>query len=67
MKVKTTFQWTRTCSAIPGPINVPAGAPVEVRDGVYWVKPDHFFSDLIVYHDAVHYGCRVQPDNVEPS
>lgn len=64
MTVKTSFKWRRPCSCIPWPIEIPAGAPVEKRNGLYWVKPYHF-SDMIVRHDAVHYGCLVSPDNVQ--
>jgi len=66
MKVKRAFLWHRTCSCIPGPINIAAGAPVEFRainDGEYWVDPS-YFTDSIIKHDSVHYGCRVAPNNV---
>ena len=65
MKIKNAFQWHRQQSAIPGPIEIPAGAPVEYTAGVYWVEPSFFPKDSIQQHDALHYGCRVDPDNVD--
>jgi len=64
MSVKAAFQWNRSCSCIPGAIDIPAGAPVEQKAGGYYVSPS-FFDDAIVKHDAVHYGCRVDPNNVD--
>jgi len=64
MKVKNAFHWTRSCSCVPGGIDISAGAPVELHKGTYYVSPSHF-SDSIVRHDAIHYGCIVMPDNVE--
>lgn len=64
MKVKKAFVWNRTCSCIPGGIEIPAGAPVGIQNKEYWVHPN-FFQDAIVKHDAIHYGCRVAPDNVD--
>lgn len=64
MTVKNAFQWIRNFSA-GGPIDIPAGAPVEwhAENKAYYVQPA-FFSGAIERHDAVHYGCRVEPDNV---
>lgn len=66
MRVKTSFQWHRNFSA-GGPVKVEAGAPVEwhVKNKCFYVKPNYFEPDSILRHDAVHYGCRVRPDNVE--
>jgi hypothetical protein len=65
MKVtKHAITWERNFSAT-GAVVVPAGAPVEFieRDNQYFVQPS-FFDDKILRHDAAHYGCRVDPDNV---
>ena len=69
MKVKNAFQWNRSCSCIPGGIEIPAGTPIEYQNihgggGGYWVDPS-FFQDDSVKHDAVYYGCRVAPENVD--
>ena len=66
MKTKKEFTWNRSCSCLPrnqAKVVIPAGAPVEERDGQFYVCPS-FFSDAIVRHDAIHYGCRVKADNV---
>lgn len=56
--------WERQFSAT-GAVVVPAGAPVEFikENSQHYVKPS-FFDDKILRHDAAHYGCRVDPDNV---
>jgi hypothetical protein len=65
LKVKNAFEWHRPYSAIPGPITIPAGAPVEWNEKNKWfyVKPSFFNG--IVRHDAIYYGCRVDNNNVE--
>jgi hypothetical protein len=65
MKTKESFSWARTFSST-GSIEVPAGAPVEYNaiNKAYYVKPT-YFSNLIHQHDAIHYGCRVDPANIE--
>ena len=67
MKVKNAFKWGRSYSAIPGPIDIPAGAPVEwnEKNKCFYVIPSYFDGNGILKHDAVHYWCRVEPDNVE--
>jgi len=64
MKTKNAFSWNRGFSAIPGAITIPTGAPVEKRDGDYFIVPS-FFRGAIERHDATYYGCRVKPENVE--
>jgi hypothetical protein len=70
MKVKNAFQWHRGYSAIPGPVEVPAGAPVEFnkKNNQHYVKPGFFRNQgmLIEAHDATYHGCPVASDNVEP-
>jgi len=65
MKTIRPITWTRTFSA-GGPIEIPAGAPVEwhPKNKCYYIAP-RYFSGSIEHHDAVHYGCRVEPDNVD--
>lgn len=63
-RVKQAFQWRRSFSAMPQPVEIPAGAPVELSQGAYWVQPVHF-GDEILRHDAAYHGCPVTPDNVE--
>jgi hypothetical protein len=66
MQVKQDFVWERVFAAGQAEIRhvtIPAGAPVELRDGCYWVAPGHF-RDGILHHDAACHGCRVAPDNV---
>lgn len=65
MKTKEAFSWERVFSA-GGSIEVPAGAPVEYHAGnkTYYVQP-RFFNSIILQHDAIHYGCRVDPSNIE--
>lgn len=71
LRTKRVITWNRSYSAIPGPIVIPAGAPViqgPAADGtpdLYWVKPAFFKDDALVRHDATTHGCRVDPDNVE--
>lgn len=64
--VKNSFEWTRPFSAMPGTVHIEAGAHVELEDGRFYVSAAHFASKgmLIETHDASHYGCLVQPDNV---
>jgi len=64
MKTKRAITWLRTSSAS---IEVPAGAPVEysIKNNNFYIRPA-FFEDAILRHDAMHYGCNVEPDNVEP-
>ncbi len=66
MKVKKAFQWRRRFSAIPGPIDIPAGAPVHKSKGLFWLVPSFFDakSQSVEHSDAEHYGCEVAPDNV---
>jgi hypothetical protein len=65
MKVKKAFVWYRGFSSI-ATVDVPAGAPVEwnEKNKCHYVIPS-FFPGVITQHDAIHYGCRVAPDNVE--
>lgn len=44
---------------------VPAGSPVEVLDGRFFVKPSVFPKDSMMRHDATYYGCIVDPKNVK--
>ena len=64
MKTKAAFTWPRGFSST-GPLEVPAGAPVEWHEAnkCFYVKPS-FFEGAILQHDAEHYGCRVDADNV---
>jgi hypothetical protein len=64
MKTKKAFEWARGYSAIPGTITIPAGAPVEKRNGDYFITPARFPEGSILRHDATYYGCRVQPENI---
>jgi hypothetical protein len=57
MKVKSSFQWLRHS------IEVPAGTPVELREGSFLVKSE-IFSDISVRYDAWKNGCRVESDNI---
>jgi hypothetical protein len=63
MKVKSEFDWNRSNSALVGAVKIPAAAPVELRNGTYFVQPD-FFTDDTMKHDATYYGCPVNPNNV---
>ena len=67
MKTIRPITWVRNFSA-GGPIEIPAGAPVEWHDKnkCYFIDPNYFESP-IERHDAVHYGCRVESDNVDHS
>jgi hypothetical protein len=67
MKVQYAFKWIRNFSADPDPIEIPAGAPVEYsfKNKQHYIKPEFFKANSILYHDATHYGCRVDEDNVE--
>ena len=64
METKHAMVWERKFSAT-GHVIVPAGAPVEFSEmnNQHYIRPS-FFDDKILRHDAVHYGCRVKPDNV---
>ena len=64
MVTKYAIVWERKFSAT-GRVIVPAGAPVEFseKNNQHYVQPS-FFDDKVLRHDAVHYGCRVDPDNV---
>jgi hypothetical protein len=66
MKTKHTLTWERIFSAA-GPVEVPAGAPVEwnEKNKTYYVQPAFFQSNSIMVHDATHYGCRVALNNVD--
>ena len=67
MKTKNAFIWGRHFTGhsvkVAG-IEIPEGAPVELKDGTYFVKPSFFKSGTIEHHDAVYHGCRVNPENV---
>ena len=65
MKVKNDFEWHNTFSVIAESIIIKAGAPVQKSANEYFVHPRYFPVDSIARHDAMYYGCRVQPDNVE--
>jgi hypothetical protein len=69
LKVKEPFIWPRGCSCLPresAQVLIPAGAPVgwNKKNQQHYVKPSFFKDDAIVRHDAVYYGCRVNPNNV---
>jgi hypothetical protein len=68
MKTLRPIEWYRAHSCIPGPVMVPAGAPVDLdtKDNQHYVSAGFFRSRgmLIEAHDATFYGCRVSPDNV---
>lgn len=66
MKTKKSFLWHRSYSAFPGDIEIPAGTPVQYFRGQWWVHPIQFPAGSIEQHDALHYGCRVESNNVEP-
>ena len=65
MRVKEAFVWHRSFSA-DDKMDIPAGAPVEwsEKNRCYYVVPS-FFQGEITRHDATHYGCRVEENNVE--
>lgn len=67
MKTKNSFVWERHFTghsvALAG-IEIPAGAKVEKKDGVFYVVPSFFKAGTIEHHDAVYYGCKVNPENV---
>lgn len=68
MKTIREFVWPRGCSCLPreeAQVTIPAGAPVREYNGEFYVEPSFFKDDEIVRHDALFYGCRVSPDNVE--
>jgi hypothetical protein len=67
MKVKYAFKWIRNFSADSDPIEIPAGAPVEYsfKNKQHYVRPEFFSKSPILHHDATHYGCRVDEDNIE--
>ena len=67
LKVKSTFIWKRSFSAIPDGIEVKAGAIVENTKNGLFVSPRYFleeYKDSILYHDAEYHGCHVLADNV---
>jgi hypothetical protein len=71
MKVKSAFVWHRNFSSIET-VDVPAGAPVHWHEEnkFHYVTASFFHVPgtqgvSITEHDAIHYGCRVAPDNVE--
>ena len=68
MKTKYEFFWSRNFSALPSEeakVLIPAGTPVEKLMGnQYFIISSFFKDDPIVYHDATHYGCRVDEKNV---
>jgi len=46
---------------------VPPGTACEwnTKNQCYYVKPRFFPSGSIRRHDAVHYGCRVEAENIK--
>lgn len=65
MKTKREIKWRRVFSAIPGDITIPAGSPVVKEGTSFWVNSNIFKGKPIERHDAIYYGIRVDPDNVE--
>ena len=67
MKVKKAFTWHRSFSALPDAVEVPAGATAHFskKCDCFFVDPGNFPEGSIEKHDAIHYGCRVDPDNLE--
>lgn len=65
MRTKEAFQWKRIFSA-GGSVEVPAGVLVDyhAQNKCYYVRPSEF-SNTILQHDAIYYGCRVDPANIE--
>jgi hypothetical protein len=68
MKTNKDIVWERNFSA-DGPITIPAGAPVERgtgrTEGMFFVKPEFFKDNGVLFHDAAYYGCRVTIEDVE--
>ena len=70
-RTKRAIQWYRSYSVIPGPIDIPSGAPVvkapaaDGTPGLFWIDDKFFKDDCILRHDAATHGCRVYPENVE--
>jgi hypothetical protein len=71
MKVKKAFVWHRNFSSIET-VDVPAGAPVHWHEEnkCHYVTASFFHVPgtqgvSITEHDAIYYGCRVAPDNVD--
>ena len=67
MKTKNAFIWGRHFtghSVEMAGIEIPAGTPVRKINGVFYVVTSFFKAGTIEHHDAVHYGCRVNPENV---
>jgi hypothetical protein len=52
--------------AIPNiKVLIPKGSPVDLINDTYFVNPVMFGSQSIDFHDAVHYGFRIDKDNIE--
>lgn len=66
--VKRDFTWSRSFASGPASVRevkIKAGAPVEKKNGDYFVKPSYFSGDSLLQHDATYYGCRVAKDNID--
>ena len=48
-------------------ITVPSGTACEwnTKCQCYFVKPKFFAKNSMARHDAVHYGCRVETNNIK--
>lgn len=57
LKTNTTLYWKCRQSALP--VEIPAGATIELKDGTYYISPENFEKGSITHHDAVHYGIRL--------
>jgi len=68
LSVKRDFTWSRSFASGPASVRevkIKAGAPVEKKNGDYFVSPSYFSGDSILQYDATHYGCRVAKDNID--
>jgi hypothetical protein len=68
LSVKRDFTWPRSFASGPASVRevkIKAGAPVEKRNGDYFVAPSYFNGDSLLKHDATYYGCRVAKDNID--
>jgi len=72
LRTKRAIQWHRSYSALPGAIEIPAGAPVikgPAADGSsdhYWLDPSFFAKEACIERsDAAIHGCEIDADNVE--
>lgn len=68
LSVKRDFIWPRSFASGPASmreVKIKAGAPVEKKNGDYFVAPSYFSGDSILKHDATYYGCRVSKENVD--